>query len=205
MKPDSMKYPIAPGEGCMTIQTVQDDNATQSQPVRSWLVSLVGFLLVSEAIFLMVLFPALILLRLWQLPDFSPSQLLPLQQTLQTFRLQLITTPELALQARWATGELQLLPGHAPALIYPFLGVTLLPVSLFFWRGKRYGWTLAVLIQGASLAIALATYFRYEPFYTYLLLFVCAMMAFSLNFHGVKTAFFPLEAVTKVTEPELEG
>jgi hypothetical protein len=76
----------------MTIQAVQDDNATQLQPVRSWLVSLVGFLLVAEAIFLIVLFPALILLRLWQLPNFSPSQLLPLQQTLQTFRLQLITS-----------------------------------------------------------------------------------------------------------------
>lgn len=189
----------------MTIQSLPTTAETPVQATRSWLISLVGFLLFAEAIFLIALFPALILLRLWQLPDFSPSQILPFQQTLQTFDLQFLSDPEPALLARWATGEILLSPGHAPALIYPILGVILLPVSLFFLRGKRYGWTLAVLIQGISLAVALATYFRYQPSYTYLLLFACSYLAFSLNFHGVRTAFFPPEALTVTAEPELES
>lgn len=188
----------------MTILTNPEVIEIPEQPARSWLVSLVGFLLVAEAIFYIGLFPALVLLRLWQLPDFSLNQIFPVQQTLQSFELHFLTEPEPALQARWATGELLLSPGHAPALIYPILGVFLLPVSLFFLRGKRYGWTLAVLIQGVSLAVALATYFRYQPSYNYLLLFVGALLAFSLNFRGVKAAFFPLEAMTSPTNGELE-
>ena len=168
------------------------------------MISLVGFLLVAEAIYLIALFPALILLQLWELPDLSPSQLLPLQQTIETFRLQIVTQPELALLATWASGELLLSPGQAPAVIYPILGLILLPVSIFFLRGKRYGWTLGVLIQGASLALALVTYFRYQPNYTYLLLFICALLAFALNFHGVKTAYFPPEALSATPDPLLE-
>jgi len=178
---------------------------TPAKASRSWLISLVGFFLIAEAIFLIVLFPALILLRLWQLPDLSPSQLLPLQQTLETFELQFLSEPELTLLARWATGEVQLSPGHAPAVIYPILGIILIPVSIFFLRGKRYGWTVAVLIQGIGLAVGLATYFRYQSTYAYLLLFVCALMAFSLNFHGIKTAFFPSEMLNAAVDPTLES
>lgn len=189
----------------MTVNIYPVHPETPAQASRPWLISLVGFLLIAEAIFLIVLFPSLILLRLWQLPDLSPSQLLPLQQTLETFELQFLSEPELTLFARWATGEVQLSPGHAPALIYPLLGMILIPVSIFFLRGKRYGWTVAVLIQGIGLAVALATYFRYQPSYAYLLLFVCAVMAFSLNFHGVKTAFFPSEMINGTIDPEMES
>ncbi len=188
----------------MTIQTNPPVSEPPTQAARSWLISLVGFLLVAEAIYLITLFPALILLRLWELPDLSPNQLLPLQQTIETFRLQFVTQPEPAFLATWATGELMLSPGQAPAVIYPILGVILLPVSIFFLRGKRYGWTLAVLIQGTSLALALATYFRYQPNYTSLLLFICASLAFALNFHGVKTAYFPPEALSTAPDPMME-
>ncbi|HWQ84814.1 MAG TPA: hypothetical protein VN363_09615, partial [Anaerolineales bacterium] len=64
----------------MTVPNQTNLAETPVQASRSWLISLVGFLLVAEAVFLIVLFPALILLRLWQLPDLSPSQLLPLQK-----------------------------------------------------------------------------------------------------------------------------
>lgn len=187
----------------MTIKTHPAIAELPEKATRSWLTSLVGFLLLAEAIFLIILFPALIILRLWQLPDLSLDQIFPLSQTLQTFTLRIVSEPEPALLAHWATGDIQLSPGHAPALIYPILGMILIPVSIFFLRGKRYGWTLAVLIQGICLAVALATYFRYQPGYTYLLLFVCAILAFSLNFHGVKAAFFPAEILNASPDREL--
>jgi hypothetical protein len=73
--------------------------------------------------------------------------------------------------------------------IFGGLAVLAVVAAIGFWRLWPIGWSLAILVQGLSLVVALVLYFTSRPFYTQLLMLFIVVLVVYLRHSDIQTTF----------------
>jgi hypothetical protein len=73
--------------------------------------------------------------------------------------------------------------------VYTLLGIIAVLASAGFFGRWRHAWLHAMIVQGATLLVALISYFGDHPDYVYLVLVYGIVMVLYLNYYEVRIAF----------------
>ena len=74
-------------------------------------------------------------------------------------------------------------------VVFVSLSVLAILAAIGFLRLRRAAWTVALLVQGSALLIALILYFREKPWYAYILMLCGIFIVLYLNTYDVRMAF----------------
>lgn len=73
--------------------------------------------------------------------------------------------------------------------IFGGLAVLAVVAAVGFWRLWPIGWSLAMLVQGFNLTVALILYFTSRPFYTYTLMLFTVLLVIYLYHSDIQNTF----------------
>ncbi len=176
--------------------TVQDSSKiieTQVNPTetrkRSWPVTAAGMLLILQALFLLLTFPVLVGIEIYNLPDARLSWLINADGSLPPVRLEIIDLSKLEVLLDFSVMRIPIPSRVITSFAFSTLALLLLVTAFLFLRLWKHAWTLAVLFEGIILAIALFVYFNFIHPYIYLIMISGIFMVFYLNYYEVQMAF----------------
>jgi len=156
---------------------------------RTWAVTAVGLLLLFQALVLAGLSPLLLAIEISRLPA---SALVPLigEDGFQDTDLdRLLALPESTLELLAEELDLERMTDVATSILFVPLSVLALVAAFGFLGLWRHAWTLALLLQGLTLLIALLLYLDSKPWYVYILMLYSIVMVLYLHDGDVRHPF----------------
>lgn len=172
-----------------TTTTYIASNVTSGKHKRPWSVTAVGILLILQGIFLFLVFPALVGIEIYNMPEARLSWLFTEDGSLLPLRIEVIDINSLEFLLDFSTMRVPIPGPVITSFVFETLALPLLVSGFLFLRLWRHAWTLAVLLEGAILALALVVYFNFRHPYIYLLMLSGIFMVFYLNYYEVQLAF----------------
>jgi hypothetical protein len=156
---------------------------------RPWSVTAVGVLLILQALFLFLIFPFLVGIEIYNQPEARLSLLFNQDGSLAPLRVEIIDLNKLEVLLDFTSMRVPIPSRVITSFAFSSLALPLLITGFLFLRMWRHAWTLAVLLEGAILAIALYVYFNFRHPYIYLMMVSGIFMVFYLNYYEVQLAF----------------
>ena len=163
---------------------------TQSSPrKRKAPVTLVGILLLLQAVFLFALFPALVVINFIQRPEahlvmfFTPDKhfILP--------RVELESPDTLDILFHFPHDTVSVPGKIVTGLVFFWLSTPALLAGFLFLSGWRHAWSLSLLVQVVLLGLSLIIYFKFRHPYVYLVMLYSIFMVFYLNHYEIQQTF----------------
>jgi hypothetical protein len=164
---------------------------------RKWPVTAVGLLLLLQAVFLLSIFPALVVLELLYLPPEAFEQLFAPQGGLVPILVEFVGLPDLDLALHFASVTTPIPDRVLASAVFSSLSLMALLTGVAFLSQWRRAWMLAVFLQALLLALALVAYYYLRHAYIYLVMLFSVYLVFYLNHYEVRIAFQP-----RRSEPE---
>lgn len=162
---------------------------TSGQRKRPWSVTAVGILLILQGIFFFLVFPALVGIEIYNMPEARLSWLFAEDGSLLPLRIEVIDLNSFEFLLDFSTMRVPIPGSVITSFAFETLALPLLVTGFLFLRLWRHAWTLAVLLEGVILALALVVYFNFRHPYIYLLMISGIFMVFYLNYFEVQLAF----------------
>ena len=156
---------------------------------RTWAVTAVGLLLLFQAIVLAGLSPLLIVVELSRLPASAWAPLIGDDGFQDSDMDRLLTLPESTLESLAEELDLDRMEDVATGTVFMPLSVLALVAAFGFLGLWRHAWTLASLLQGLTLLIALLLYLDRKPWYIYVLMLYSIVMVLYLHDGDVRHPF----------------
>ncbi len=162
---------------------------TSEQRKRPWSVTAIGILLILQGLFLFLVFPSLVGIEIYNLPGARLAWLFAEDGSLLPLQIEVIDLYRLEFLLDFSTMRVPIPGPIISSFVFAALALPLLVSGFLFLRLWRHAWTLAVLLEGAILALALFVYFNFRHPYIYLLMISGIFMVFYLNYFEVQLAF----------------
>jgi len=156
---------------------------------RSWPVTVVGILLLLQAVFLVSIFPVLLGYEFYQLPEITFDSLFPESGGIAPLRLEVESLRGLQINIYVADQVVHIPLKILTAMVFSFISVAVLLTSIAFLALWRHAWTLAVFLQGLILLASLIIYFYAHHPYIYLVMLFSIFLVFYLNYYEVRITF----------------
>jgi len=156
---------------------------------RTWAVTAVGLLLLLQALVLAGLSPLLIAIELSRLPASAWAPLIGDDGFQDSDLDRLLTLPESTLESLAEELDLDRMEDVATGTVFMPLSVLALVAAFGFLGLWRHAWTLASLLQGLTLLIALLLYLDSKPWYIYVLMLYSIVMVLYLHDGDVRHPF----------------
>ena len=172
-------------------QTGTGQSASDRSERRKWPVTAVGLLLFLQAVFLLSIFPALLVLEFLYLPTEAFEQLFAPQGGIVPILVEFVGIPEFDLTLHFASVIMPIPDRVLASAIFSSLSLLALLIGVAFLSQWRRAWTLAVFLQGLLLALALVAYFNLRHAYIILVMLFSIYLVFYLNHYEVRIAFQP--------------
>jgi hypothetical protein len=156
---------------------------------RTWAVTAVGLLLLFQAIVLAGLSPLLLAIELSRLPASAFAPLIGEDGFQDSDLDRLLTLPESTLESLAEEFDLERIENVAISTVFMPLSVLALVAAFGFLGLWRHAWTLASMLQGLTLLIALLLYLDSRPWYIYILMLYSIVMVLYLHDGDVRHPF----------------
>ncbi|HSQ25627.1 MAG TPA: hypothetical protein VLM80_00745 [Anaerolineales bacterium] len=156
---------------------------------RPWSVTAVGYLLILQALFLLLTFPVLVGIEIYNLPDARLSWLLTQEGSVGKMRVEIIDMNQLEFLLDFSVMRIPVPSKVITSFAFSALTLPMLITAVLILRLWQHAWTIAIFLEGVILALSLFVYFNFHHPYIYLMMISGILMVFYLNYFEVQLAF----------------